>query len=151
VAVDAFERLVAVAPDVHWRAILWAGWLAGLRIGESYSLEWEPTEKAPWVDLSRDRIWLPAELAQADEDQWVPLDRHLRAILEALPGPRKGKVFRLLTRDGRRPALSTVSDRIVRMAKKAGVKLSSHSLRKGFGCRYASKVSTHVLQRLMRH
>jgi hypothetical protein len=26
-----------------------------------------------------------------------------------------------------------------------------HSLRKGFGCRYAGKVSAHVLQRLMRH
>ena len=26
-----------------------------------------------------------------------------------------------------------------------------HALRRGFGCRYAGKVSAHVLQRLMRH
>ncbi len=37
------------------------------------------------------------------------------------------------------------------LAKKAGVRLTMHSLRKGFGCRYAGKVSAHVLQRLMRH
>ncbi len=44
-----------------------------------------------------------------------------------------------------------ISERIIRLAKKAGVKLSMHSLRRGFGCRYAGKVSAHVLQRLMRH
>jgi integrase len=33
----------------------------------------------------------------------------------------------------------------------AGVKLSMHSLRKGFGCHHANKVSAHVLQKLMRH
>jgi hypothetical protein len=31
------------------------------------------------------------------------------------------------------------------------VKLTFHSLRKGFGCRYAGKVPAQVLQRLMRH
>jgi integrase len=33
----------------------------------------------------------------------------------------------------------------------AGVRLTFKSLRRGFGCRYAGKVSAHVLQRLMRH
>jgi hypothetical protein len=40
---------------------------------------------------------------------------------------------------------------VVRLAKRTGVKLSMHSLRKGFGCRHAGKVPAHVLQRLMRH
>jgi integrase len=44
-----------------------------------------------------------------------------------------------------------VCDKVVRLAKRAGVKLTSHSLRKGFGCRYAGKVPAQVLQRLMRH
>ena len=31
------------------------------------------------------------------------------------------------------------------LAKKAGVKLTMKSLRRGFGCRYAGKVSAHIL------
>src|SRR5262249_3793143 len=45
----------------------------------------------------------------------------------------------------------TVSDYIIRLAKRAGVKLTSHTLRKGFGCRYAARVPAQVLQKLMRH
>jgi integrase len=37
------------------------------------------------------------------------------------------------------------------LAKRAGVRLTMKTLRRGFGCRYAGKVSAHVLQRLMRH
>src|SRR5262249_52368074 len=54
-------------------------------------------------------------------------------------------------REGREVKPAAMSDRVVALAKRAGVKLTMHSLRKGFGCRYAGKVSAHVLQRLMRH
>jgi integrase len=37
------------------------------------------------------------------------------------------------------------------MAKRAGVKLSMRSLRRGFGSRYAGKVPAQILQKLMRH
>jgi hypothetical protein len=47
--------------------------------------------------------------------------------------------------------VDAVAQRIVRLARKAGVKLTTKVLRRGFGCRYAGKVSAHVLQRLMRH
>ena len=40
---------------------------------------------------------------------------------------------------------------VTKLAKKAGVKLTMHTLRKGFGCRYAGKVPAQVLQKLMRH
>jgi integrase len=40
---------------------------------------------------------------------------------------------------------------ISKLAKKAGVKLSMKSLRRGFGCRYARRVPAQVLQKLMRH
>jgi integrase len=147
---ESFERLLAKAPEGPWRALLWTGWLAGLRIGEAYALAWEANETTPWVDFGRNRIWLPATFAKANEDQWVPLDPKLRAILDALP--REGShVFQLRRRDGRRLALKTVSDYVIRLAKRAGVKLSAHSLRKGFGCRYAAKVPAQILQKLMRH
>jgi integrase len=150
VPAESFERLLAKAPDRQMRVFLLCGWLAGLRITEATALEWEEGDKAPWLDLGRDRIVLPAEFAKADRDQWVPLDPSLREALESLPrhGPR---VFRFLARDGhpiKQPALSL---RVIGLAKRAGVKLTMHTLRKGFGCRYAGKVPAQVLQKLMRH
>jgi integrase len=67
--------------------------------------------------------------------------------------PRHGKkVFRWISSRTHRPLKAdTISDRVVRLAKKAGVRLTMHTLRKGFGCRYAGKVPAQVLQKLMRH
>jgi integrase len=150
IPLESFERLLNKAPDDNMRAFLLCGWLAGLRLGEAVALEWEPTESAPYVDFCRKRIVIPATFSKAVEDQWVPIDPALQATLEALP--RDGaKVFRFPSSRGGELTLSGVSDRVVYLAKKAGVRLTMHSLRKGFGCRYAGKVSAHVLQRLMRH
>jgi integrase len=154
VAGESFDRLLEKAPDRQTRAYLLCGWYAGLRLCEAYRLEWEPAEDAPYVDLERDRIILPAGFVKGVRDQWVPLDRALREALLALP--RHGKrVFRFL--DGRRGrenvviSASAVSDRVRRLARLAGVKLTMHTLRKGFGCRYAGRVPAQVLQKLMRH
>jgi integrase len=153
---EAFERLLAKAPDDQTRAYLLCAWLGGMRLNEAYTLERAPTEQAPYVDWGRDRIVFPAAFVKAAVDQWVPLDPHLRQALEALPPvPGSDRVFRFestTNRYGRRVvSASAVSDRVLRLAKDAGVKLSYHTLRKGFGCRYAGKVSAQVLQRLMRH
>jgi integrase len=150
VPLESFERLLAKAEgDPQMQAYLLCGWLAGLRLSEALALEWEASEKAPYLDLARDRIVLPAEFAKAVKDQWVPLDPELRRVLEALP--RHGRrVFRF---PGERGELGAggVSQRVADLARKAGVKLTMKALRRGFGCRYAGKVSAHVLQRLMRH
>jgi integrase len=150
VPVEAFERMLSKAPDEMMRAYLLTGWLAGLRLSEAYALEWEPTEAAPYLDLARDRIVLPAEFAKSVEDQWVPIDPELRRVLAALS--RAGaKVFRFVRKDGQAINIKSLSWRVVDLAKAAGVKLTMHTLRKGFGCRYAGKVPAQVLQRLMRH
>jgi integrase len=151
VPAETFERLFEKAADEQTRAFLLTGWLGGLRLREALSLEWEANDKAPWIDLSRNRLILPAEFAKSDEDQWVPLDPVLREAIERLPrhGPR---VFRFISRKTGEPICAEgMSQRIIKLAKKAGVKLSMHTLRKGFGCRYAGKVPAQVLQRLMRH
>src|SRR5262245_59946140 len=150
---EAFEKLYDKA-DAQTRAFLLCGWLAGLRLEEAYFLEREPTEKAPWLDPDNDRIVLPAEFVKAVEDQWVPLEPALRDVLLALP--RHGKrVFHFVgnRRHNRGVPLTAggVSDRIVELAKRAGVKLTMRSLRRAFGCRYAGKVPAQVLQKLMRH
>jgi integrase len=147
---ESFERILARAEDAPTRAYLLCGWLAGLRLSEAFELEWQEAEDAPYVDLARNRVVLPATFAKAARDQWVPLDPRLREALLALP--RHGrKVFRFLGPDGRPIRAESMSVRVVRLARRAGVRLTMHSLRKGFGCRYAGKVPAQVLQKLMRH
>jgi integrase len=149
-APELVERLIDRAPDQEMRAYLLCGWLAGLRLGEAYSLEWEEGDKAPWLDFPGQQIWFPAHFVKGVEDQWIPLVPQLAAALDALPrhGPH---VFPFAGRGGRRISLVGACSRVVRLAKRAGVRLTMHSLRKGFGCRYAGKVPAQVLQRLMRH
>jgi integrase len=148
---ETIERLLAKAPDENMRTFLLTGWLAGLRLSEAFSLEWEPSEESPWLDLDRNRIVLPARFVKGVEDQWLPLDPRLREALLGLP--RTGKrVFRFMTAVHPRPiSLSGVGHRVIALARRAGVKLTMKSLRKGFGCRYAGKVPAQVLQKLMRH
>jgi integrase len=153
-----FEKLLAVAEDEQMKAHLLCGWLAGLRLEEAFPLSWERSDSAPWVDLAGNRIVLPADMVKAVEDQWVPLDPTLRTMLLSLPRPDdRERVFHFTnTQPGRNGKglpiqANAMVNRVVRLAKKAGVPLTMHALRRGFGCRYASKVEAQVLQRLMRH
>jgi integrase len=65
--------------------------------------------------------------------------------------PRGRKAFRLVNSRGEPLTSSGVSLMITKPAKAAGMRPSMKTLRKGFGCRYASVVSAQMLQRLMRH
>jgi integrase len=140
--------------DEFMRVFLMTGWLAGLRLNEACSLEWEETESAPYIDLNGERIVFPAGFVKATVDQWVPLDRTLREALLSLPRQGK-KVFHFTDRrDGKLKGLPRsiiVSHRISKLARQAGVRLTMKSLRRGFGCYWASRVPSAVLQKLMRH
>jgi integrase len=145
VATDLFERLFLAAQTPELRAYLACGWLDGLRLGEAQQLRWESSDEAPWLDLARDRIWLPAAAVKGVEDQWLPLAPELRQLLAGLP--RKGPhVFPW--HDYSQGGMSNV---IRRLAARADVPLTMRSLRRGFGCRYAGIVPAQTLQRLMRH
>jgi integrase len=150
---ESFEKLLAKAPDDLWRAYLQCGWWAGLRLSEARHLRWEPSDSFPWLDFEGNRIFLPAGFSKSAKDQWVPLHPVLRQALAALP--RTGlEVFPFRTRKGKPPTRGAISHRVLNMAKKAGVKLSMHRLRKGFGCRAAKmlgKGGAAMLHELMRH
>jgi integrase len=151
VAAESFERLFAKAQgDAQMQAYLLCGWLSGLRRSEALTLEREPTIHAPYVDLARNRIILPAEVVKAVEDQWLPLDATLREALLALP-TRGRRYFHFVNRSGQEIGAQSVSQRIIRLAKAAGVKLTMRTLRRGFGCFHAGRVPAQVLQKLMRH
>jgi integrase len=151
---ESFERLLAKAPDTLWRAFLLCGWWAGLRLSEARELRWQPAEEWPWIDFERNRVVLPAVFAKSAQDQWVPLHPVLRQALAELP--RTGDlVFPFRSRKGGgRLSRNGITNRVLSIAGQAGVKLSMHRLRKGFGCRVAKKLgkgNAPVLHELMRH
>jgi integrase len=150
VPAESFEKLLAKADDAEMRAFLLCGWLAGLRLTEAMELEREPTDKAPYLDLLHNRIVIPAEFAKAVRDQWVPIDPDLRAAIEALPG-HGAKVFAFRAKSGRPIGPTGVGNRIVKLARLAGVKITMKTLRRGFGCYHAARQPAQVLQKLMRH
>jgi hypothetical protein len=93
VAAETFERILEKATDPMMQAFLLCGWLAGLRLREAFYLERLPTSKAPYLDLARNRIILPAEVVKGVEDQWLPLDATLRQAFTSLPSNGR-RVFR---------------------------------------------------------
>jgi integrase len=156
VPAEAFEKLIAKAPDEQWKTYLLCGWWAGLRLSEALHLQWESSDRLPWVDLEGQRIVLPAVFAKSGQDQWVPLHPVLRQALVALPRrDNSDAVFDLRTKvTNVRLTRSGISTGVLQLAKKAGVRLSMHRLRKGFGCRVAlsvGKSGAAVLHELMRH
>jgi integrase len=151
---ESFEKLLDKAPDDLWRAYLLCGWWAGLRLSEARELRWEPSDEWPWLDLEAGRVVLPAVFAKSAEDQWVPLHAVLREALAALPRT-DALVFPFRSRKGGgRLTRNGTTNRVRFMARQAGVKLSMHRLRKGFGCRVAKQLgkgNAPVLHELMRH
>jgi integrase len=146
--------LLAKAPDDLWRAYLLCGWWAGLRLSEARELRWEPSEQWPWLDFDRNRIVQPAVFAKSAQDQSVLLHPVLRDALANLPRT-EALVFPFRSRKGGgRLSAEGLSNRVRLMARQAGVKLSMHRLRKGFGCRVAKQLgkgNAPVLHELMRH
>lgn len=149
-----FHKLLAAAPDDTWRAYMLFGWYEGMRLAEVLLMRWERNDEAPWLDLAGGRINLPAEFSKNGQDDWMPLHPVVTEAMAAVPRTdqrvfpfrsRKGGDY--LTRNG-------MSNRIILIARRAGVKLSMHRLRKGFGCRVAQQLgkgNAPMLHRLMRH
>jgi integrase len=140
---EEFERLLVPCPDDRWRAFLWTAWYTGMRRTEMFDLNWQEGA-GPWVDFGQRRIWIPAAYNKADADQWTPLHPELVTVLGPLREPR-GRLFKMAANP---EGLSIVFRKI---AKRAGVRVTLHDLRRSFGSRLAPQVSAAVLQRLMRH
>jgi integrase len=144
ICAEEFERLVAAAPDDCWTAFICTAWYTGMRRNEMLDLTWHGDGGTPWVDFDQKRIWIPAAYNKSDADQWVPLHPQLAEIL--LPRRQaRGKLFALSG------SPREVSRKFTRLARKAGLKITLHDLRRPFGSRYAAVVPAPVLQRLMRH
>jgi integrase len=144
IVTEEFDRLLACATDVCWKAFLCTAWYTGMRRNEMLDMAWESDGGRPWVDFAAKRIWIPAKYNKSDADQWIPLHPELAAVLEPLRQAR-GRLFPLSA------SPREVSRKFTRLARRAGLKITLHDLRRSFGSRYAPHVQAPVLQRLMRH
>lgn len=135
---EDFDKLLAKAPSEAWRAFLLTAWYTGLRLSESLALTWFD------VDFAGNKIAVHAETSKGKRNEWVPLHPELRAVLERLPRDTE-RVFPLSRR------ADSISHRVSKWARQAGVNCTLHDLRRTFGSRLATEVSAPVLQRLMRH
>lgn len=150
---EAFERLFDSLKDPQEKAMVGLGWWAGLRISEAYELRRIATDNFPWVDWASNRLILPAGFVKADEDQWVPLHARVRKLLEAVPAIHESDRYFLFcsSRSGKPFSRASVSGRFSMRAKQAGVRLSHHSLRRGFISRLARDNSAAVTKQIARH
>jgi integrase len=144
IVAEEFERLLTVAPDDCWRSFISTAWYTGMRRNEMLDLTWHGDGGTPWVDFGQGRVWIPAEYNKSDADQWLPLHPDLAKVLQARRQAR-GKLFPLSE------SPREVSRKFSRLARKAGLKITLHDMRRSFGSRYAAVVPAPVLQRLMRH
>jgi integrase len=169
---EEFERMLTnvvpvLGPDVadSWKQLLRGLWLSGLRLGEAINLSWDFAPGAIVVDMNgrRPMFRIPADAEKGNEDRVLPVSPEFEEFLLAIPeAERQGPVFPLTyRRKGRGDAMGSqwVSAVISSIGKRAGVVVnpktgktaSAHDLRRSFGQRWALRVSTAVLQQLMRH
>jgi integrase len=148
-----------------WRHYLTGLWLSGLRLTESLEVFWSRSDRL-CIDLTgkRPMLRIPAELEKGHRDRILPITPDFAECLLATPeDQRRGPVFRPIMPSGSR-AKAQEGGRMVALigelarvvvhtnAKTGKVKYASaHDLRRSFGTRWAKRVKTPILMRLMRH
>jgi integrase len=158
---------VEVSPTVvaSWQFYLTGLWLSGLRLTESLELFWDREDRL-CIELKtrRPMLRISAEWEKGNRDRLLPITpdfaEYLLATAEA---DRHGPVFRPLLPSGSRADAAKAGRMISLIGEKARVIVhthpktgkvkwaSAHDLRRSFGTRWARKVTTAVLQKLMRH
>ena len=156
---------VSPAAVASWEHYLRGLWLSGLRLTESLEVYWNRPDRL-CIDLTgrRPRLAIPAELEKGNRDRLLPITPDFAEFLLATdPADRRGPVFRPLMPSGNRANSDRAGRMVCLLGELAGVKVhthpktgkvkfaSAHDLRRSFGTRWARRVPTAVLMRLMRH
>ena len=163
-AIDAAERAL--------KHLIEGLWLSGLRLGEALSLTWDQWADGIRVETDPDGdmfLLIDGTDQKSGEPQLYPVvDDFADFLLQTPEEDRTGFVFSpFRTRGIVSRRVDSVSDWIVAIGRKAGVKVdtrrnrrtgkdepvyaSAHDLRRSFGFRWALVVESLVLRDLMRH
>jgi len=147
----------------EWKRYLEGLWLSGLRLAESLDLYWGELGKLRvCFDGKHPMLIIPGELQKSGRDEILPITPDFAEFLTKTPkSQRRGRVFKPLGRHGKVPCHYRVSEIVGDFGQMAGIKVSvkkgktkfasAHDLRRSFGERWAHKVPSQVLQKIMRH
>jgi integrase len=162
---EEFDRMIEAVGKVcgddrePWQRLITGLWLSGLRLGEALSLSWDAGAGIiPYPEGEAPVICFRGDSQKNGRNETVPMAPEFADFLLETPNEaRSGLVFKL----PRPMSLQRVSKVICRIGKKAGIKVSdgsgpakyasAHDLRRSFGARWAKRVKSAVLQRMMRH
>jgi integrase len=178
---EEWERMVAAAVKVRptdseeWERFITGVWHSGMRLAEAVNLTWHDGPFCLDVSGALPAFVIESEGQKSGKAETAPTTPDFAIWLRATyrdGRERSGRVFRLLNiRTGRPMEAHRVGEIIERIGRKAGVKVGTttkrdketgamvetpvfagcHSLRRGFGSKWARKVSPSILKRLMRH
>jgi integrase len=165
---EEFERMLDAAGGEGVRETEAAGvplrffitglWHSGLRLQEAMGLSWDSdSPDCISLDFSQDfpMFMIPANSEKAHQDRLLPMAPEFARMLQSVPeSDRTGKVFK-----GIPESSEAVSKAITAIGKDANVVVnkkplkyaSAHDLRRSFGERWASRVTSAVLMQMMRH
>ena len=173
---EEFDRMIAAvekarpADGEQWTRYLTGLWLSGLRRSEALALTWDQ-DGLFCARLGENVFIIRADGQKSGKAETCPMAPDFAAWLSAVPeAERTGLVFRLTTRAGRAILPNAVGKIVEQIGKAAKVKVGTrikrdkegkpatvpvfagcHSLRRGFGSKWARRVTPSVLKRLMRH
>jgi integrase len=164
---EEFDRMIDAAQKVRphdhatWTRYLNGLWLSGLRLTESLILSWDRNQDW-YVDTAGRHVALRiyGESQKSGKDQHLPIAPEFADMLLTTPeDQRHGLVFPLMP-DGKQMSTKGVCKIISAIGKRAKVNVSdtrkvkwasAHDLRRAFGTRWAKRVTTAILQKMMRH
>ena len=158
---------VEVNPDAiaSWVHYLTGLWLSGLRLRESLEVFWNRDDRLS-IETGGKRLMLriPAELEKGHRDRLLPVTPDFGAFLSLTEEPdRHGPIFFPTMPSGHRANAERAGHLISLVGELARVVVhtdarsgktkfaSAHDLRRSFGNRWARRVTTPVLMKLMRH
>ncbi len=150
-----------------WKHPLLGLWWSGLRLEESLNLWWDRLDRIS-IDLTSGRplLRIPADREKGHRDRLYPVATEFSEMILSTPeSERRGPFFTVLTKEGKPHSRShhQVGKIMADMGRSAGIVVkvhqkteekefaSAHDLRRSFGERWAKRVETPFLQKMMRH
>ena len=147
-SLDEIDRVLAAAPSLRWKALMYLALTTGMRLGELTHLEWDEVDLAAGVVTVQNKAGWQTKSRRVRQ---LALTEQAVRILEELRRTAKGPtVFE--TRDGK-PLANNIQRRFQAIVKKAGIKhCTMHDLRRTFVSYLAmAGINEAIVQKLAGH